>query len=265
MLDRLFRPGHWAARLAVATGLQRTSVDVEHISIRVPQRTGSTALRIAFASDFHAGATTHTRLFEAACDAIAAEKPDVLLLGGDFVTTRAGYIDQLAPLIAGIPAPLGKYGVFGNHDVRSNVGVLRRYLDTAGVRILDNEVVTLDGAHSDVAILGIDDPIWGDPEYRDMPDDKVRVVLMHAPDGLITLGDRHFDLALCGHTHGGQIAVGGVRPYLPHGKLSRDFAAGLYRLGPRSDRHLVVSHGVGCSTLPVRLGAPPQVHIITLS
>lgn len=264
MLDRLFRPGHWAVRLAAATGLQRTSVDVDRIPVRVKRPSGAAPLRIAFASDFHAGATTHIRLFEAACEAIAAEKPDILLLGGDFVTTRAGYIDQLSPLLADIPAPLGKFGVFGNHDVRSNVGVLRRYLDKAGVRILDNEVVTLPDPHSDVAILGLDDPIWGDPEYREMPDGKIRIVLMHAPDGLITLGDRHFDLALCGHTHGGQIALGRIRPYLPHGKLSRDFAAGLYRLGDRNERHLIVSHGVGCSTLPIRVGPGPQVHIVTL-
>jgi predicted MPP superfamily phosphohydrolase len=125
-------------------------------------------------------------------------------------------------------------------------------------------VVSLPEPGADISILGIDDPIWGNPEYHEMPEGSVRIVLMHAPDGLITLGDRHFDLALCGHTHGGQITLAGIRPYMPHGKLSRDFAAGLYRLGASGTRALVVSHGVGCSTVPVRLGARPQVHILTL-
>ena len=264
MLDRLFRPRHWAARLAIALGLQRAEMDVERLLVPVRRRDGAPPLRIAFASDFHAGATTDERVLEAACVAIAAENPDLLLLGGDFVTTRAGYIDQLAPLLAAIPARLGKFGVLGNHDVRSNVGVLRKHLEGAGVRVLENEVITLSGAHSDVSVLGLTDPIWGQPEYRDMPEGGVRIVLMHAPDGLNTIADRHFDLALCGHTHGGQIAFGGIRPYLPHGKLSRKYASGLFRMGPGGERAMVVSNGVGCSTLPIRLGARAQVHIVTI-
>lgn len=264
MLDRLFRPAHWASRFAFATGLQRGDIEVHRATIPVARRAGTTPLRIAFASDFHAGATTDPRVLEAACAAIAGEKPDILLLGGDFVTTRAGYIDQLAPLLRAIPAPMGKFGVFGNHDVRSNVDVLRGYLEPAGVRILRNEVLTLDDPHDDVSILGLDDPIWGKPENRQMPDTGVRIVLMHAPDGLLTLGDVHFDLAVCGHTHGGQITLGRVRPYMPHGKLSRQYGAGLFRLGARQDRALIVSHGVGCSTLPIRIGVRPQIHILSV-
>jgi predicted MPP superfamily phosphohydrolase len=264
ILDRLFRPAHWASRLAVATGLQSTSIEVDRLLIPVKRRSGSPPLRIAFASDFHAGATTDVRVLEAACAAIAAEKPDILLLGGDFVTTRAGYIDQLAPLLATIDAPLGKYGVLGNHDCRSNTEVLTRALNAAGVRMLVNEAFSLPSPYDDIVLLGMDDPIWGHPEYVEMPDDAVRIVLMHAPDGLITLGDRDFELALCGHTHGGQIALGRIRPYLPHGKLSREYAAGLYRLGAEGRGALVVSHGVGCSTIPVRLGPRPQVHLLTV-
>jgi uncharacterized protein len=264
VLDRLFRPRHWAARLAVAAGLQRAEIQVDRVVLPVRRRNGVPPLRIAFASDFHAGATTDERVLEAACVAIAAENPDILLLGGDFVTTRAGYIDQLAPLLAAIPARLGKFGVLGNHDVRSNVGILRKNLEAAGVHILENHVVRLAGQHTDVSILGLADPIWGKPEYREMPDDGVRIVLMHAPDGLITIGENHFDLALCGHTHGGQISLAGIRPYMPHGKLSRRYAAGLYRLGEEGERTLVVSHGVGCSTVPIRVGARPQVHLLTV-
>jgi uncharacterized protein len=264
LLDRIFRPGHWASRLAIATRLQSANIEVERLLVPVRRRAGAAPLRVAFASDFHAGATTDPRVLEAACAAIADEKPDVLLLGGDFVTTRAGYIDQLAPLLASIPASLGKFGVFGNHDRRANRGVLSRALEAAGVRMLVNETATLPDPHGDVTLLGLDDPIRGSPSYRNMPEGAVRIVLMHAPDGLMTLGDRHFDLAVCGHTHGGQISVGGVKPYLPHGKLSREYPGGLYRIGAAGDRALVVSRGVGCSTVPVRMGARAQVHLLTV-
>lgn len=266
VLDRVFRPGHWASRASYAVGLQGARpIDVDRMLIPVGRSTPAPTLRIAFASDFHAGATTDTRVLEDACDAIAAERPDVLLLGGDFVTTRARYIEELAPLIERIPAPLGKFGVFGNHDRRANRAQLARALEQAGVRMLVNDVVTLGAPHEDVSIVGLDDPIGGAPRYEspETPT-KVNIVLMHAPDGLMTVGDRHFDLALCGHTHGGQITFGGLKPYLPYGKLSREYAGGLYRLGPDGRRALVVSRGVGCSTLPIRFGARAQVHLLTI-
>jgi uncharacterized protein len=130
--------------------------------------------------------------------------------------------------------------------------------------MLVNEAVTLPAPHDDVTIIGLDDPIRGEPKYPDSVTTPVSVVLMHAPDGLMTLDDRHFDLAVCGHTHGGQITVGGIKPYLPHGKLSREYADGLYRLGEQGERALVVSRGVGCSTVPIRIGAKAQVHLFTL-
>jgi uncharacterized protein len=263
VLDRLFHPRQWAARLALSTRLQRTDIEVDRLSVPARRAPGAPPLRVVFASDFHAGATTSPRILEAACNAIAAERPDVLLLGGDFVTTRAGYIDHLAPLIATIAAPLGKFGVFGNHDRRANRGFLTSALAAAGVRMLVNETVTLGGPQGDVSVIGLDDPIRGDPQFPDSVTTPVRIVLMHAPDGLFAIGERAFDVALCGHTHGGQIAIGGVRPYLPHGRLSRKYAGGSYRLG-RSERLLVVSRGVGCSTVPVRIGAPAQIHVLTV-
>lgn len=238
-------------------------MEVDRVLIPVDRRAAAPPLKVAFASDFHAGATTALRVLEDACATIAREKPDVLLLGGDFVTTRASYIRDLAPMIAEIPAPFGKFGVFGNHDHRADRAELTRALDAAGVRMLVNEGVTLAAPHDDVTLFGLDDPIRGEPRYE-AAESEVRIVLMHAPDGLITLGDRHFDLAVCGHTHGGQITFGPIKPYLPYGVLSRRYAGGLYRLGERGERALVVSRGVGCSTLPLRVGAPAQVHLFTI-
>jgi uncharacterized protein len=266
-LDRLFRPGHWAARVAHALGLQSSrGIEIDRHLLPVPRATPAPPLRVAFASDFHAGATTSLKVLDAACAALEALKPDVLLLGGDFVTMRAEYIRDLAELLAAVHAPLGKFGVFGNHDLRANRAMLEHALASAGVTLLANEVVRLPAPHDDVSIAGLDDPIRGLPR-GDIMDGMtaVRIVLMHAPDGLLAVGNRPYDLAVCGHTHGGQITLpGGMIPYLPAGKLSREYPMGLYRLGPEGDRALLVSRGVGCSTIPIRLRARPQVHLITI-
>lgn len=265
LLDRCFRPARWATRISYALGLQSARpVHVDAIDMPVSRPRSARPLRVAFASDFHAGATTSARVLARACAALDALEPDVLLLGGDFVSVRADDIHVLAPLLAKVRAPLGKFGVFGNHDLRANRGVLADALAAAGVRMLVNEVVRLPAPHDDVSIVGLDDPIRGTP-HGDVLDyaDGIRILLMHAPDGLLAAGSRHFDLALCGHTHGGQIVLpGGIMPYLPHGSLSREYPVGMFHLD--GTRRLLVSRGVGCSTVPVRFGCPSEVHVLTI-
>ena len=267
LLDRVFRPARWAARLTYAMRLQggpAVHVDRQEIS---SARASATPLRIAFASDFHAGSTTDARLLTAAVQQIEALEPDVVLLGGDFVSVRSADIHPLAELLAKVHAPLGKFGVFGNHDKRANLTVVRQALERAGVRILVNEVARLSAPHGDVSIIGFDDPIIGEPDGALLDDvEGVRIVLMHAPDGMLAIGERRFDLAVAGHTHGGQVRIPGAPiPYLPHGALSRTYPAGAYHLGDAGDQTLVVSRGVGCSTIPIRLACAPEVHLVVIS
>ncbi len=265
--DRLFRPMGWASRTSYTLGFQGLPIRVQEHAIAVATRPPSAPpLRLAFASDFHAGPTTDERVFRAACDSLNALSPDVILLGGDFISVRANDIEQLESYLTELRAPLGTFGVWGNHDLRANLPVISEAMSDAGVRMLMNESVRLPAPHGDVVIVGLDDPILGTPrgELLDEPS-GTRVLLMHAPDGLFSVGARHFDVAFCGHTHGGQIVLpGGVKPYLPHGKLSRTYAAGPYTLGP-GNRTLIVSRGVGCSTLPARMNCRSEIHLVTIT
>jgi predicted MPP superfamily phosphohydrolase len=267
ILDRFWRPARWAARASHAVGMQGGSpIHVDRRTLRIARPAGASPLRIAFASDFHAGATTDERVLAETCARLNDERPDLLLLGGDFVSVRANDIHRLADMLAPIHAPLGKFGVFGNHDLRANRAELASALTAAGVRMLVNEVASLPAPHADVSIVGLDDPLRGraDGTLLDTVD-GISILLMHAPDGLLAAGDRHFDLALCGHTHGGQIVLpGGAIPYLPYGALSRAYPAGVFQLGKGSDRTLIVTRGVGCSTIPVRIGARTEIHVITV-
>jgi predicted MPP superfamily phosphohydrolase len=264
LLDTVFRPGDWAARLSYYTGLQGRIRAVSHaVDLgRLADDPSRRPLRLAFASDFHAGATTHPALLAAACDALAAFEPDVVLLGGDFVSVRASYIDRLAPLLARIPAPHGKFGVLGNHDLRANHALVTSALSQAGVHMLTNRYHALDAPFDDVTICGLDDATRGAPrpELSLDPATGRRIVLMHSPEGLASMADRPFDLALCGHTHGGQIVLPWGTPlFVPGGGLNRRYHAGEFTLS--GQRQLLVSHGVGCSTVPVRLFAAPEVHL----
>lgn len=266
LLDAMFRPGDWAARASRALGLQGR-LRQRNTTLSLARRRGDAPpLRIAFASDFHAGATTHDRTLAEACRALAALEPDVLLLGGDFVSVRASYMQRLTPFLAAIHAPLGKFAVLGNHDVRANQTLVAAGLREAGVRLLMNENVRLPAPHDDVWICGLDDPTTGRAVADEALADAagVRVVLMHSPDGLLELGLREFDIALCGHTHGGQVTTPSGRAILlPNDKLSRQYLAGEFDL-PGGHGTMLVSRGVGCSTMPVRLFATPEIHLVRL-
>jgi hypothetical protein len=91
------------------------------------------------------------------------------------------------------------------------------------------------------------------------------VVLMHSPEGLSALGDRSFDVALCGHTHGGQIVWPSSRPiWLPPSNYNRAYPHGCFALDGAHQPALLVSRGVGYGGLPLRLFAPSDVLLVTL-
>jgi predicted MPP superfamily phosphohydrolase len=89
---------------------------------------------------------------------------------------------------------------------------------------------------------------------------------MHSPEGLRAIGGRAFDLALCGHTHGGQVALPWGTPVLmPGDALNRQYVSGVFSLDGAPSRTLLVTNGVGCSTAPLRLFAVPEVHLCLIT
>jgi hypothetical protein len=221
-------------------------------------------LRIAFASDLHAGPTTHTTTLDDAFAVLAAVDADVIFLGGDYVFLCADYIEQVAARTRRLSPPLGIYAVMGNHDLWADDAAIARALEGAGARVLVNERVVLPAPFAHVAVFGADDPWTGVaprlPLFRH--DDPVRVVLVHAPEAMMYLGDEAFDVAVCGHTHGGHIALPGGVPIVVPGPMSRTYAHGRYALP--GDRTLVVSRGVGSTEVSLRLNANPDIVVLEL-
>jgi predicted MPP superfamily phosphohydrolase len=223
------------------------------------------SLLLAFASDFHAGPTTHPDLFKAMADELRALRPDLILLGGDYTSSKPEYIDVLCESLAQCRAPLGIYAVLGNHDLWAGEEHIKLRLSQSGARVLINESVALPAPFNGVSVCGIDDPWTGEADvartFRDTG--PIRIFLTHSPDGLLFLGKERFDVGFAGHTHGGQIALRDGTPIVSAGgPLSRIYARGRFELtgnGP-----LIVSRGVGCSSIPVRINADPEIVVCTL-
>lgn len=262
-LQALTTTSGWPHRLASFI-TRNVHLDIERHTVKLP--TGDAPpLRIAFASDFHAGPTTRPDVLERSYALLTELKPDVLLLGGDFVCLYAHYVDEVAERIGEIPAPLGKYAVLGNHDLWTDYHHIERRLETAGVELLTNRNVRLPAPFESTWLCGLDDHWSGRPDADAAFEgaDGVRVVVMHQPSGLVDIGNHRFDLAFCGHTHGGQIALPGGYPLVvPEGPLSRTYVRGRYDLAAQST--LIFSRGVGCSTVPFRAFATPDIILCIL-
>ena len=259
--------GGWPAVITRAIGLQGTLEIAEH---RFPVRRAkrdAPDLRVAFMSDLHAGPTLHPRLESDVLAALADAEADLLLLGGDFVSFHARYIDRIVERLRSVRAPLGKFTVLGNHDLLGDDEYIVQRLSDAGVRTLTNENARLPAPHDDVWICGLDDWDEGAPDAERTFHGATgtRIVLMHQPDGLTIVGDRPFDIAFCGHVHGGQFLKRNREPAIRHkGPISRLYMhGGVFHSGANS-APVLVSRGIGTSTLPARRNADPQVHICTL-
>lgn len=266
-LGQLYR-GDWPAR-AWQLGPWAHRVElVRHDAAILPRELAGRRLRIGFLSDLHLGPTTATATLDAAFARITELRPDVLLLGGDYVflEAHAHRTRELEARVRAVPAAT-KLAVLGNHDLWTEHGAIERALERAGARVLVNASVRLPAPFDRIAIIGLDDPWTGRPDAEaalvGSEDAALRIGLCHAPEGAMLLRERGVALLVCGHTHGGQIALPGPRPVvLPPGPYSRRFAYGLHET---DGMQLVVSRGVGATELPIRAFAPADVVAIELT
>lgn len=257
--------GGLVARWSYAFGLHgRFGVTAHEIQLARGKRLPR-PLVVAFASDFHAGLTTHPKIFSLLAEELTARQPDVILLGGDYVSTRADHVAPLADALSRCKPRLGMFGVLGNHDLWTDDAHIVRALTDAGVTVLINGNCALPAPFSTVSVCGIDDPWTGDPDAARAfaGAGPIRLFLTHSPDGLLVPDKQRFDAGFAGHTHGGQVALGDGTPILSAGgPLSRAFSRGRFEIpgnGP-----LIVSRGLGCSNLPIRVNAHPELVICTL-
>lgn len=230
---------------------------------------------IAFLSDLHYGFFLGDDAMARIFDMVMAHKPCLILLGGDLADSLPRQRRLCEGPLRMLKAPLGVYCVPGNNDyeaVKGDYRILRASLDRAGVRLLVNERLHVPLDTMVLAITVLDEGKYGSPDPAvaklPLPSPALHLLLTHSPWSLAAvLPDApRTDLILCGHTHGGQIALP-VLPALAMGYLNPFKQPYFFMSGERTllGRRIIVSNGVGCSLLPLRVFAPPQLHFITIS
>ena len=258
----------WEAKRPVVTRVETTLRDLP---------AAFDGLRVAFLSDTHHGPFVPLAYLEDVVDLTNAQRPDLVLLGGDYVQRRRAafvhlgrdhrrYIAPGIGVFADLCAPLGRFAVLGNHDYRTDPVRTRRALRDAGFTDLTNAGVWLErpgGARLRVA--GVDDCRTGRPRLRqalgDLRAGEACLLFTHNPDYVERVRDARVDLVLSGHTHGGQVVLPFVGAPVVPSRYGQKYLAGLVQ-GPRA--RVFVTRGVGTIGPPVRFRCPPEVALITL-
>ncbi|AZG47750.1 metallophosphoesterase [Gordonia insulae] len=225
---------------------------------------GFDGIRVALISDLHVGPARDERFTRRVVDLVNEQRPDLIVIAGDLTDGTVAQVGpDLAPL-ADLSAPLGVFGVSGNHEFYADDG--GRWLDAweeLGVHTLRNQRVTVEHNGSAIDLAGIQDATAPTPYEPDLPAaladrDPSRFVLLlaHEPRQALEASDLGVDLQLSGHTHGGQMWP--IR-YLV--TLQQPSLQGLDRVGSTV---LYTTRGAGAWGPPVRVGAPPEITILEL-
>ncbi|MFL5606628.1 MAG: metallophosphoesterase [Gemmatimonadaceae bacterium] len=228
-------------------------------------------LRIAQLSDLHVGPHTSRRFLQRVVDATQSLVPDVIAVTGDLIDDRAEDVAVYARALGALEAPLGVYMIPGNHDVYAGWDDVERNLRSARLgTVLVNETRLLHRGDATIAIVGTGDPAGGqrgasrvapdvERALEEVPGSATVIAFAHNPKLWPALAARGVALTLSGHTHYGQFALPRLgwslaSPFLEH-------AMGAHA---QEDALLYISPGTGYWGIPFRLGAPPEVTLVTL-
>lgn len=227
-------------------------------------------LRVVHLTDLHIG-SPHTGLakLEEVVRLTNEQQADVVVITGDFLiddVIGGAYVPP-APIVERVASLRARHGVFvvlGNHDWWNEGEELKRLLEAAGIRVLEDAAAEINHNGARLWMVGISD-LWTrkagiDAALRSVPEAEPKIVFTHNPD-LLPRVPEHVSLTLAGHTHGGQVWL----PIFGRLVVPSDYGA-RYAAGhiTENGKHLFVSTGVGTSIAPVRFGVAPEIAVLTL-
>jgi uncharacterized protein len=259
---------------AYAGAVEPTDLLVTPYTLTPPHWPIGQKLTITVIADLHAGGP-HITLPQIAriVDTVNALRSDVIVLLGDY---KAHYKLPLEPIedalwgteLGRLRAPLGVWAILGNHDWWFDAHGVRKALADARIPLLENDAVLLGAPGRKFWLAGLGDQLahWiGPGRFRGVDDlagtlgqigtDDPVLLLVHEPDIFPRVPER-VSLTLAGHTHGGQIRIPLIWPQFVPSRYGARFAYGHII---EDSRHMIVSGGLGTSTIPARLGVPPEI------
>lgn len=200
-------------------------------------------------------------------DRIRECAPDMIVLTGDLVDSNHTNVDRVVQFVDEIVKICPVYYVTGNHEYWLDTSEYEKLMDglvSAGVVILDNQVVEISRGDAKFRLVGLDDKSLADGTLEALLSDEkeLTVVLAHEPQYFARYAGTGVDLVLSGHAHGGQFRlpfVGGI--VAPDQGFLPEYTAGEYYM---NGTEMIVSRGLGNSVIPVRLFNYPEIVCVEL-
>jgi predicted MPP superfamily phosphohydrolase len=225
------------------------------------QKVSNTSFRIVQISDLHCDKRLLNE--EEIVKIVNSLEPDIIVFTGDSINTPKA-MTRFQNTLCDLKAGLGKFAVRGNFEIWYWKNLL--VFDNTGFRVLDEDNIEIKKDSEKLYLTGLS---CGHPEQYDkvlsnVPDDRFSVFMYHYPDLIDKVQNKNLDLYLCGHTHGGQVALpfyGAIITLAEHGKK---YEAGMYKVG---DTLMYVNRGAGLDGfwLPrVRFFARPEIAIFDI-
>lgn len=239
-------------------------------------------LRIAQLSDIHIGDFLPQEEVRRAVAMANELGPDLAVVTGDFISGHNDPLEDCVAELSKLRAPLGTWGCNGNHEIYAGAEDAAESLFTQyGMRMLRQQNVQLGWRGAKFNLIGVDyqrDHMTPGPHGRTLAKiealvsrEMPNILLSHNPNSFHRAAELGIELSLAGHTHGGQVKFEIVDHSWSPARLITDFVAGLYRLplggmnaGAVKTAFLYVNRGLGTFGMPVRLGVPPEITLLTL-
>ena len=220
--------------------------------------------KILFLSDFHLG--TVKELPEIITSKIKHLEYDLCVLGGDYrhcVTHPSHpFLAAMEKILLSIHAPLGIYGVLGNHDGPEIIPAMEQM----GVKMLVNDSISITKGTQNINLVGVDE--FNDFRRHDLnkaflgvSPEEFNIFLSHSPDLFQQAQDYGSNLYLCGHTHHGQIQLPKIGPILTFSSAPRRFTKGAWHYKTMAG---YTGPGLGTVAASVRFRCPPKAVVLTL-
>ena len=218
--------------------------------------------RISFLTDTHVAPILRPAFFREVVAQSNRFDPDLVLLGGDFVTFEKHIPLMAHVLLSDLRAKDGVYAVLGNHDYWANGAKVRAVMEERGVQFLINRNVRLRRDGAELPLFGVDEIYRGEPDvdaaFRGIEGPCIGVT--HHPDLVEMLDGRRVDLLVAGHTHGGQIRLPFFGSIVVPSRHEGRYAAGFHRAGRLL---MYVSRGIGAIP-PLRILCRPELSTFVL-
>jgi hypothetical protein len=230
--------------------------------------------RIAQLSDIHIGPFMPEEQIRKFAGIANAQKPDLIVLTGDYVTFDPNTQYAVVDALSGLRAPFGVYACLGNHDAWARVeDSISALFAARGIRMLRGASVPITVGGDWINLIGVDfqsrhrfgpsapvKRILGNIESL-IVRGRVNILLSHNPDTFDRAAALGIDLSMAGHTHGGQAALEFISPEIAPPRLVTPYVAGLFE---KPGGQLYVNRGIGTIGVPIRIGAPPEITIYKL-